>query len=79
MNAHQLRMAMAMLELTVKELSERSGVSRGTIMRLTAGLPVVASNLKVVKSFLETEDIVFIEATGHFDSTVARRRGYGIN
>lgn len=74
MNAEQLRMALAMLEITVQDLAGRAGVSRGTIMRMTAGLAVMPANRAVIKSFLEGEDVVFIEATDYFNATIARRR-----
>jgi hypothetical protein len=74
MTAEQLRMAMAMVRLTVNELAERSGISRGSIMRMTNGLPVTHASRTVVRLYLEGEDVVFIECTDNLSETVARRR-----
>jgi transcriptional regulator with XRE-family HTH domain len=74
MTAEQLRMAMSMLRMTIGELAGRSGVSRGTIIRMTNDLPVMHSNRAVVKLFLESEDVVFISETSVLSETVARRR-----
>jgi transcriptional regulator with XRE-family HTH domain len=74
MTGEQLRMAMSMLRITIAELAERSGVSRGTIIRMTNDLPVMHSSRAVVKSFLQSEDVVFVSETSTLSETVARRR-----
>lgn len=74
MTAEQLRMAMALTDVTIDGVARHSGVSRGTVMRITKGLKVIASNRNAVKSYMESLGVIFIEPTDYFAATVAERR-----
>lgn len=74
MTATQLRMAMAMLDLTVRELAARAGVATNTVTKMMKGRGVQYTSRTVVKLWLESEDIVFIEPVDGLSETIARRR-----
>jgi len=74
MTAEQLRMAMAMLDLTVRELAARARVAPNTVMKMMKGRGVQYTSRTVVKLWLESEGLVFIDATETLTETVARRR-----
>lgn len=58
----QVRMARAALGWTVKELAERSGVHKNTILRLEAGLPAQNATVRIVQRTLEDAGLEFILA-----------------
>lgn len=56
----QLRMARAALKLTVRELADRLGVDKNTIVRIEAGGKAHASTLQRLRAVLEGLGIEFI-------------------
>lgn len=64
----QIRSARSALRLSVAELSKRSGVSTSTIKRIEAseGVPKsTKTNLKAIRTVLESAGIEFIGAPDH--------------
>jgi transcriptional regulator with XRE-family HTH domain len=61
----QLRAARAILDLSAKQLSEETGLSRGTIQRAELEtVPVTASNMARIVETLERLGVIFIPADG---------------
>jgi transcriptional regulator with XRE-family HTH domain len=76
MNGDQLRMARALLRLTVRELAQASGVDKMAIVRFEAGRNPHAATLAKLQAALEERGIVFIGAVTTFhEPTVAMRFG----
>ena len=76
MNGDQLRMARALLRLTVRELAQTSGVDKMAIVRFEAGRNPHAAMLTKLRTALEEHGIVFIGAVSTFhEPTVAMRFG----
>jgi transcriptional regulator with XRE-family HTH domain len=76
MNGDQLRMARALLRLTVRELAELAGADKMAIVRMEAGRKPHASTAAKLKEALEARGIVFIGAMDPFhEPTVAMRFG----
>ena len=76
MNGDQLRMARALLRLTVRELAQTSGVDKMAIVRFEAGRNPHAATLTKLRTALEEHGIVFIGAVSTFhEPTVAMRFG----
>lgn len=60
-DAAQVRMARAALKISVRELSELSGVADSTILRFeTAKGAILATNLGRIQSALEDAGILFV-------------------
>jgi transcriptional regulator with XRE-family HTH domain len=61
--APQIRMARAAVGISVRKLSELSGVADSTILRFETGKgSILASNLTRIQSALEDAGVVFVEA-----------------
>ena len=61
--AAQIRMARAALGLSVRELSELSGVADSTILRFEISRGgILAANLDRLQKVLETGGVIFLEA-----------------
>lgn len=61
----QLRAARAILNLSAKELAEKTQLSRGTIQRAELEkTPVTASNMARMMETLERLGVIFISANG---------------
>jgi transcriptional regulator with XRE-family HTH domain len=76
MNGDQLRMARALLRLTVRELAQASGVDKMAIVRFEVGRNPHAATLSKLQAALEERGIVFIGAVTTFhEPTVAMRFG----
>ena len=76
MNGDQLRMARALLRLTVRELAQAAGVDKMAIVRFEAGRNPHAATLTKLQGALEERGIVFIGAVTTFhEPTVAMRFG----
>ncbi|MFD0988278.1 helix-turn-helix transcriptional regulator [Methyloligella solikamskensis] len=58
-DARHVRMARAGLGLSVRDLAERAGVNKATIVRLEAGMPVRGATTEAVKAALEAEGACF--------------------
>ncbi len=70
----QLRMARAALQITVEETAALAGVDKGTIVRIEGGKNAYANTLRAIRSALENQGLVFIEAAqGIHGPTVAFR------
>lgn len=65
MKASQLRMARAALDISVRDLAERSGVTANTISRIENGSDAKQSTLDAIRTALETAGVLFIEQNGH--------------
>jgi hypothetical protein len=74
MTPDQLKMAMAVLELSVRELSEVTNLSPGTIMRLRYGEAVNLTSHTIVRNYLVDKGVDFIDATDEHEATIAIRR-----
>jgi hypothetical protein len=74
MTPDQVKMAMAVLELSVRELATVTNLAPGTIMRMRYGENVSVANATVVKAYLSDHDIDFIDATETREATIAVRR-----
>ncbi len=62
MSAIQFRMARAALGFTVRELADKAGVHKNTIMRIEAGLASHGPTIAAVQRTLEEAGLVFISA-----------------
>lgn len=58
--ATQIRMARAGLNLTVRDLAEKAGVNKATIVRMEAGHAPRASSLNAVRDVLEAYGVAFV-------------------
>jgi transcriptional regulator with XRE-family HTH domain len=54
-------MARAVLRITIRELAERAGLDKGTIIRIESGAGAHALTLKQLRSVLEAAGIEFID------------------
>src|SRR5271165_1858025 len=61
MTPAQLRMARAALEMTVREVEERTGVNKDTISRYESGKEILASALQALEKLFRDEGIVFLD------------------
>lgn len=64
MTSAQLRAARALLNWTVRDLSEKSGVHRNTITNLEAERPANNSTLIMVRRTLEEAGVIFVAENG---------------
>jgi len=71
----QFRMARAALQWTVREMQERSGVHRNTVVRIEAGEASHGPTLAAVQRALEDAGIVFLPADESRGPGVALRAG----
>lgn len=62
MTAIQFRMARAALSLTVRELADKAGVHKNTVMRIEAGLASHGPTIAAVQRTLEEAGLVFVPA-----------------
>lgn len=60
LTASQIRMARAGLNLTVRDLAEKAGVNKATIVRMEAGHPSRAASLSAVRQVLEAHGVEFV-------------------
>lgn len=60
LTASQIRMARAGLNLTVRDLAEKAGVNKATIVRMEAGYAPRASSLSAVRDVLEAHGVEFV-------------------
>jgi hypothetical protein len=74
MTPDQVKMAMAVLELTVRELATITNLSPGTIMRLRFGAIVSSESRTIVKNYLSDQGVDFIDPTNEHEATIAIRR-----
>lgn len=58
-NAAQVRMARAALQISVRDLAERVGVAPGTIVRIEAGKPAFGSTLEKLELVLSDAGVEF--------------------
>lgn len=64
MTSAQLRAARALLNWTVRDLSEKTGVHRNTITNLEADRPANTSTVMIVKRMLEEAGVIFVAENG---------------
>lgn len=64
MTSAQLRAARALLNWTVRDLSEKSGVHRNTITNLEAERAANTSTIMMVKRTLEDAGVIFVAENG---------------
>lgn len=64
MTSAQLRAARALLNWTVRDLSEKSGVHRNTITNLEADRAANTSTILIVKRTLEDAGVIFVAENG---------------
>jgi len=74
MTPDQIKMAMAVLELSVRDLANATNLAPGTIMRMKYGEGTVLGNREIVRAYLLEQGIDFIDCTDTHESTVAVRR-----
>jgi|WetSurMetagenome_2_1015567.scaffolds.fasta_scaffold1068982_2 plasmid maintenance system antidote protein VapI len=75
MNSNQLKMALALLDITHKEIAETLGISRVTIARVLNGKKHVSSTIiEKIKNHLEKQGIVFVPGGLQYQETIVRRR-----
>jgi hypothetical protein len=74
MTPDQLKMAMAVLELSVRDLADILNLSPGTIMRLRYGEAVNLTSHTIVRNYLVDHDVDFIDPTDEHEATIAIRR-----
>lgn len=61
----QIRAARGLLNLSVAELSERTGLAINTVRRAeatNASAPITVANLSLIRSTLESAGVIFIDA-----------------
>lgn len=64
MNGIQCRMARAALGLTVKQLTEMSGVSHDTVVRFEGGQELKPRTVAAIRQALEAAGVQFIDQNG---------------
>lgn len=57
---HHIRMARSGLGISIRELAERTGMNKATIVRLEAGMPVRQSTVDIVRTELEAAGADFL-------------------
>lgn len=76
MNAEQLRMARALLRISVRDLAKEAGVNPGTIINLEGGTKGQAATIVRLRETLQAKGVVFIgELEPFHEPGVAMRWG----
>lgn len=73
MNSYQIRIAMHVTGWTVRMLADRYGVPISTIQRIKYNDKQAVSRAQL-REFFETQGLVFIDETEHYEATVAKRK-----
>jgi len=73
MSREQLLAAMAVLEVSIPDLSDATGLSESTIKRMRSRGGGHVAHWQAAKAWLELEGVVFIEATSAHEATAALR------
>ena len=60
MTPSQLRMARAALQMTVREIEEKTGVNKNTVSRYEAGRDILASALQKLEELFLDAGVVFL-------------------
>jgi transcriptional regulator with XRE-family HTH domain len=75
-NSDQLRMARALLRMTILDLAEAAGVDKMTLLRFEAGRTPRPSTIKKLQTALEERGVIFVGPLVPFtQATVALRHG----
>jgi hypothetical protein len=74
MTPDQVKMAMAVLGISVRSLAHIVQLSPGTVMRIKFGDSVTTPNVKIVYDYFVEQGIIFIEPTNECEATIAVRR-----